>query len=71
MQPHQQRVVTEKQELDEKIAKLKAFIDASEIFKALPLMDRLLLDDQYALMILYTRVLGRRIERFDPRDSGA
>jgi hypothetical protein len=36
MQPHQQRVVTEKKELDDKIDKLKAFIIESPTFKKLP-----------------------------------
>ena len=36
MQPHEQRVVDEKTELDDKLAKLNAFIGQSPIFQGLP-----------------------------------
>lgn len=37
MQPHQERVVTEKAELDEKRMKLDAFIDSdNQVFRGLP-----------------------------------
>lgn len=49
MQPHEERVVTEKRDLDEKLAKLKAFCfdPGSPAFKALPPIERDLLEDQY------------------------
>lgn len=66
MQPHEQRVVTEKQELDEKLSKLKAFCFApgSPVFKGLPPEDRDLLEGQYTVMEKYSMILGERIARF-------
>ena len=66
MQPHEERVVTEKQELDEKLAKLKSFCfsPGSPVFKALPPEDRDLLEDQSTVMEQYSKILGRRIARF-------
>lgn len=66
MQPHENRVVTEKQELDEKLAKLKAFCfnPGSPAFKCLPPIDRDLLEDQYNSMKDYSEILGKRIARF-------
>ena len=63
LQPHQQRVVTEKTELDEKISALLKFFD-SPIFTGLPVeeMDRLL--EQYKLMAGYSEILRRRIQAF-------
>ncbi len=66
MKPHEERVITEKRELDEKLTKLKAFCfgPGSPIFKALPPIDRDLLEDQYSSMKDYSEVLGKRIKRF-------
>ncbi len=66
MKPHEERVVTEKSELDEKLGKLKAFAFApgSPIFKSLPPEDRYLLEDQYTAMEQYSQILGKRIARF-------
>lgn len=66
MQPHEHRVVTEKQELDEKLTKLKAFCfdPGSLIFRDLPPADRDLLEDQYTAMEQYSSILGKRIDRF-------
>ena len=64
MQPHQQRVIDEKQELDDKIEKLTAFISFSDIFKELPGMDQLLLHDQLTHMCNYSLTLEKRITRF-------
>lgn len=63
LQPHQQRVVIEKAELDEKIAKLKAFMDTPQCF-ALPFAETTRLARQHALMVDYSRVLGERIAAF-------
>lgn len=62
-QPHQQRVVDEKNELDEKIGKLQAFFD-NEIYKNLPNEDRALLIEQVNHMRIYSDILFRRIQRF-------
>jgi hypothetical protein len=70
MQPHEERVVLEKRELDEKLGKLKAFCfdPGSPIFGALPPEDRDLLEDQYTVMEKYSTILGERIARF-PKGS--
>lgn len=65
MQPHEERVVIEKRELDDKLAKLKAFcFDRSPVFKGLAPKDRDLLEDQYNSMKDYSEILGKRIDRF-------
>jgi hypothetical protein len=64
MQPHEQRVVDEKHELDEKIAKLDKFISGSPNFEGLEAEDKELLQDQQRVMITYSVLLGRRISRF-------
>ena len=61
--PHQQRVVIEKFELDEKLAKLRAFMDLPA-FTALPMDERARLTEQERYMAAYADVLGRRIEAF-------
>jgi hypothetical protein len=69
MQPHEQRVVNEKRDLDEKLAKLKAFCfgENTTIFRGLDPIDRDLLEDQYNSMKDYSEILGKRIARF-PKD---
>ena len=66
MKPHEERVIIEKQELDEKLAKLKAFVfnPGSPIFHALSPEDRDLLEDQYTAMDQYSTILSKRIARF-------
>lgn len=73
MQPHEERVVVEKRELDEKLAKLKAFCfdPGSPIFKGLSPEDRDLLESQYTMMEQYSKILGKRIERFSKAHSAA
>lgn len=66
MQPHEQRVVTEKQELDTKLEKLYNFVfsDNNSVFKTLHPKDRDLLEDQYTAMKRYSEILDKRIDRF-------
>jgi hypothetical protein len=66
MQPHEHRVVVEKQELDEKLVKLRAFCfePGSPIFHKLAAEDQELLKAQYTFMLQYSDVLERRIKRF-------
>jgi hypothetical protein len=64
MQPHQQRVVDEKKELDEKLDKLKAFIETSSIFKSLPVDERDRLGRQFDVMAEYSSILSQRIAAF-------
>jgi len=66
MQPHQERVVTEKKELDQKIDKLKAFIAENPTFKALPSDEQHLLNRQFDVMVEYSTILRRRIDNFEP-----
>ena len=63
MQPHQERVVVEKAELDERLAKLKAFLGSEAIMKvAEDEQDRL--DRQADIMAEYSDILGERIAAF-------
>jgi hypothetical protein len=64
MQPHQQRVVDEKKELDEKLDKLKAFIETSPIFKGLHQDERGRLNRQFDVMAEYSSILAQRIAEF-------
>ena len=63
MQPHQQRVVDEKQELDEKIGKLMPFLMTS-IFENLDEAEQERMIRQLHLMSGYSEVLGERIAAF-------
>lgn len=67
LEPHQQRVVDERNELNEKITKLHAFIqdpNPNSIFKNLEEVDQNLLNKQVQLMMNYSDVLLERINRF-------
>jgi len=64
MQPHEQRVVDEKKELDEKLTKLTSFISSSPIFSGLDPVDQDLLRDQRGTMNSYSEILAQRIARF-------
>jgi hypothetical protein len=64
MQPHQQRVVDEKKELDDKLDKLKAFIETSPIFKSLSADERGRLGKQFDVMAEYSSILSQRIAAF-------
>lgn len=64
MQPHEQRVVEEEQELQGRIVKLASFISGSPVFASLPEIDQNLLREQRTAMIDYQRVLTKRIKRF-------
>jgi hypothetical protein len=61
--PHQQRVIGEKVQLDDRVSKLEAFAQ-TDFFKGLPEPDRDLLVTQYGLMAAYSEVLGKRIALF-------
>ena len=64
MQEHQQRVVTEKVELDEKLAKLKTFIERSDVYTRLDNAEQKRLEDQASIMTEYSAILGDRIAAF-------
>ena len=61
--PHQQRVIDEKAELDERRSKLAAFMRGPGFF-AIPNEDQILLDRQAGAMRLLSGILRERIERF-------
>lgn len=63
MQPHQQRVVDEKTELDEKLEKLSAFF-GNPIFTSLPDVEQNRLNRQKVVMKEYSDILGERIAAF-------
>jgi len=63
MQPHQERVVAEKTELDSKIEKLDTFRHG-DIYHTLTVAERDRLTRQYAHMKDYSNVLGERIAAF-------
>ena len=63
MEDYQERVVEEKKELDEKLAKLRAF-QLSEKFDDLDNADQYLLNKQANYMDDYSYILGQRIVRF-------
>lgn len=65
MQPHQQRVVDEKFELDGRLEKLTIFMDG-DIFDGLPEEEQDRLERQFAAMTDYSAVLGERIAAFPP-----
>ncbi len=63
MQPHQQRVVDEKSELDGKLAKLKFFL-AGDLFKTVNPDEQKRLTTQAKIMCDYSEILGERIANF-------
>lgn len=65
MQAHEERVVLEKKELDEKLSKLKDFcFSGNKIFSGLSPEERDSLEEQYSIMQQYSEILGVRIKRF-------
>lgn len=70
MEPHQQRVVTERDELNEKLAKLTTFITGpSPIYDGLPDAEKLRLNRQLTYMTEYSNVLDERIADWGPRPA--
>lgn len=65
MQPHQQRVIDEKAELEEKLLKLHQFICASPVFAGLSGAEKELLREQAQIMDQYNDILKERIELFN------
>jgi len=63
MEAYQERVVAEKEELDEKLSKLKAFTE-SEQFQSVPADEQGRMNRQHAAMEDYSNVLGERIANF-------
>lgn len=63
MQPHQQRVVDEKNELDERLGKLLAFFQ-TPMFGTLSEAEQSRMRNQARFMDGYSAVLGERIAAF-------
>lgn len=63
MQPHEQRVVIERDELQRKIAKLEDFI-SGPIFDGMEYTDRKFMRIQLTAMMTYCEALNSRIRRF-------
>jgi hypothetical protein len=63
--PHQQRVVAEKAELDDKRSKLTAFYSTA-LFHGLPESEQSRLLRQGVAMRTYSEILGERIAAFAP-----
>lgn len=64
MQPHQQRVVDEKAQLDAKLWALRKFIADSPAFKSLDSAEKIRLRAQACVMGEYSDILGERIAAF-------
>ena len=62
-QPHQQRVVDEKAELDSKLEKLNTFIGGT-FYEGLPEAERIRLAKQAGAMKDYSDILSERIAAF-------
>lgn len=63
MEPHQQRVVDENKELNEKIDKLYIFMHTDK-FKSLDKEEIDRLRNQFSVMNLYSQILEQRISAF-------
>lgn len=63
LEPHQQRVVDEKADLDEKLRKLMAFFN-SNIFAGLSENEQSLMKAQAMAMSMYSFALAERIAAF-------
>ena len=61
--PHQQRVLDEKRELDDRLQKLVAFF-SNPIFHGLPESEQIRLERQAVAMRTYSEILGERIAAF-------
>ena len=64
LQLHEQRVVNEALELNERICSLQNFIDHNKVFLDLDAEDQMLLEEQLSYMKGYLDVLHERIARF-------
>lgn len=69
LQPHQQRAVTERDELSVKLNALADFIDANTTFATLTKTEQDLLHKQEDLMRQYLLILNQRIALFVPEDN--
>lgn len=68
MEPYQERVIEEKRELDDKIEKLKTFMN-DEVFDELPQKEKENMSIQLSAMFTYSSALKSRIEAFEEADQ--
>lgn len=61
---HQQRVIDEKKELDEKAKRLSDFIGLSPMFLEIDTSEQDRLKEQCEIMWQYSEILGKRIAAF-------
>lgn len=64
MKPHEQRVVDEKSEIDEKARKLSEFIGNNPLFEDLDPAEQERMKEQNDIMWQYSEILGKRIAAF-------
>lgn len=62
--PHQQRVIDERKELNDKVMKLNIFVGESPIFETLNIDEQNDLRNQLDVMFQYQELLDSRISRF-------
>lgn len=62
--PHQQRVIDEKNSLDEKARALSRFIGYSPLFEKIDDQEKERMKEQNDVMWQYSEILGKRIEAF-------
>jgi hypothetical protein len=67
--PHQQRVITERDELQTKLRALTVFLDSNVTYATLPKQEQELLQRQEGIMRNYVTVLNQRIALFVPEDN--
>lgn len=68
--PHEVRVVYELRDLEVRIGKLEKFIQADNpVFRALPLYEQDLLEEQLKVMSRLAVILRRRIDLFEPSEE--
>ena len=62
--PHQQRVIDEKKELDDKATKLSQFIGTNPVFETIDDEEQERMKEQCEIMWQYSEILGKRIAAF-------
>ena len=65
LEPHQQRVVNERDELNTKLVALKGFIKGSQVFGSLPDDEQSRLKRQAEVMTEYSDILQERINAWE------
>lgn len=69
IQPHQQRVIDEKRELDVKAHALSQFIGLNPVFETLDPAEQERMKEQCEIMWQYSEILGARIAAFTPQPN--